>query len=85
MIYEKNEIGVLKNDTFDMAQPGFMLAIGVQNFYGNLVKNDSRYLKPWAYKKDREDDRTNFRDLISMHPCTDEEYDKFYTPEEDSF
>ena len=44
MIYEKNEIGVLKNDTFDMAQPGFMLAIGVQNFYGNLVKNDSRYL-----------------------------------------
>ena len=49
MIYEKNEIGVLKNDTFDMAQPGFMLAIGVQNFYGNLHKNDSRYIKPWAY------------------------------------
>ena len=84
MVNEKHEIGVLKNETFDMTHPGFMMAIGVQSWNGKSVKNDTRYLKFWANQVERKDDKTNFRDLISMHPCTDEEYEKFYTPEEDS-
>ena len=84
IINEKHEIGVLKNDTFEMTQPGFMMAIGVQSWFGNSVKNDSRYIKPWAFNVDRDDDRAYNWKLISMHPCTDEDYEKFYTPDQDS-
>ena len=77
IINVKHEIGVLKNDTLNMTQPGFMIAIGVMSWYGNSVKNDSRYIKPWAFNVNREDDRAYNWNLISMHPCTDEDYEKF--------
>lgn len=62
-----------------------MLALGVQSWDGKSVKNDSRYLKFWSYTFDKVNDKTNYKYLITMHPCTDEDYEKFYTPDDDSF
>jgi len=60
----------------------FMMAFGLHGFYSGL-KADPRYIKWVARHFISEEGRITER-LIPMHPCTEEDFAKFYPPDKRS-
>ena len=71
-------------DRFDLSsdQFGFMIAAGFHGFYSG-AKSDHTYIKWFARTMTSTNGVISSR-IIPMHPCTDEDFAKFYPPKKSS-
>lgn len=67
-------------DSFDMLAEEFMVAFTLEDYNTQQTKTDTRYVKFFAeYSNMTSGERDRLE--ISLHPCTDEEYARFYPVE----
>ena len=59
------------------------MAFAAENYRTLEVKSDKRYVQ-WLVKFDRFVDDEYFTDWYPLNPCTEEEFKRFYPPEESS-
>ena len=67
-------------DNFALNDPefSFMIAVGLNSFYSG-AKSDPTYIK-WFARKFVSTDGVITNEVLPMHPCTEEDFAKFYPP-----
>ena len=74
-----DEAAITGGEIYNTAKPDFMMAVGANNFYTG-DKNDMRYFK-WILDYSVFSAEGSKQYYYELHPCTEEDLDKFYEPD----
>lgn len=74
-----DEAAITGGEIYNTAKPDFMMAVGANNFYTG-DKNDMRYFK-WILDYSVFSAEGSKQYNYELHPCTEEDLDKFYEPD----
>ena len=69
--------GFTGQDKFNLKSNNFKIAFAVEDYLTYEAKLDPRYVKYVALKSTYQDGRF-FNEKLSIHKCTDDDYDSFY-------
>ena len=70
-------------DEFNPADSdGFMIAVGFIDFLSGVPRNDPRFVKWINFHQTYEAGKFVAKSAYNLHPCTEEDFKKFYPPEE---
>ena len=70
----------MQDGTFDLADPGFQMAFGLERKNAQTILYDPRYVR-WGARLYTTDNGPQTTRTVNMHPCTEADFLKFNPPE----
>ena len=76
----RTEFNELHDASFDLGQPDFQIAFGLESRYNHSILNDPRYVR-WGVRLYTAENGPDTTRSVRLRPCTEADYEKFYPPE----